>query len=96
VRRRVVAADGRSGATGWQTVWTKGRDGLADWPRVARELRRRDWRGNLCLHAEYTDEDRVDELIRQDLAYPRTVYGVAEQERPEKRPGTAVERTMYG
>jgi hypothetical protein len=42
------------------------------------------------------DEHRVDELIREDLAFARTVFGVAEQERPEKRPGTAVERTMFG
>jgi hypothetical protein len=47
---------------------------MASWPRVAAELQRREYRGAVCLTAEYTDEGAVDRLCRQDLAYARAVF----------------------
>jgi len=58
----------------WQIHWTTGRHGLASWPRVAQELKKRDWRGVLCLTAEYTEEDSVDRLIADDLAFARSLF----------------------
>jgi hypothetical protein len=47
---------------------------LSDWPQVARELKRRGYRGDVCLSAEYTDQNAVDRLIAQDLAYARKCF----------------------
>ncbi|HEU5090918.1 MAG TPA: TIM barrel protein [Roseiflexaceae bacterium] len=55
----------------WQPFWTTGADGLASWPRVVAELRRRQYRGTVCLTAEYTHESAVDALIAVDVAYVR-------------------------
>ncbi len=59
----------------WRPYWTTGRQGLASWPRVAAELRRRAWSGVVCLTAEYSDEQSVDRLIAEDLAYARSLFG---------------------
>jgi len=55
----------------WRAYWTTGRQGIASWPRVARELKNRHYRGTICLTAEYDDEDAVDRLAAEDLAYAR-------------------------
>ena len=58
----------------WGYYWTTGRQGLASWPRVAAELKRRNWSGVLCLTAEYSDGKSVERLIREDLAYARSLF----------------------
>lgn len=58
----------------WQHYWTSGRHGLASWPRVAAELQRRGYRGVICLTAEYSDQQAVDRLIREDLALARSLF----------------------
>ena len=61
----------------WRHHWTLGRNGLASWPRVAAELLRRDYRGVLCLSAEYTeypDEAALSRLVAEDLAYARSLF----------------------
>lgn len=58
----------------WGRHFTTGPHGMASWPRVAAELRRRQYRGAVCLTAEYTDEDAVDRLCRQDLVYARGLF----------------------
>ena len=57
----------------WRHYWTDGRHGLASWPRVAAELRRRRYEGVVCLTAEYSDGDAVDRLIREDIAFARSL-----------------------
>jgi sugar phosphate isomerase/epimerase len=57
----------------WQPYWTLGRHGLASWPRVAAELKRRAWSGPICLPAEYTDEPAVERLIPEDLAFAKSL-----------------------
>ena len=57
----------------WQVYWTRGPQGRASWPRVAQELRRRAYRGVVCLTAEYTDEEAVDRYIAQDIAFARSL-----------------------
>lgn len=57
----------------WRPWWTTGRQGLASWPRVAAELRRRAYRGVVCLTAEYSDEAAVNRLIAQDIGYARAL-----------------------
>ena len=41
---------------------------------VAAELQRREYHGAVCLTAEYTDENAVDRLCRQDLAYAKGLF----------------------
>jgi sugar phosphate isomerase/epimerase len=59
----------------WRPYWTSGRQGLASWPRVAAELKRRGYRGTLCLTAEYSDEASVERLIAEDLAFAGSLFG---------------------
>jgi sugar phosphate isomerase/epimerase len=58
----------------WRPWWTSGRQGLANWPRVATELKRRAYHGVVCLTAEYSDESSVDRLIVEDLAYAKACF----------------------
>ena len=58
----------------WRPWWTSGRQGLANWPRVAAELKRRAYQGVVCLTAEYSDEASVDRLIVEDLAYAKACF----------------------
>lgn len=57
----------------WEAYWTDGRHGLASWPRVAKELKRREYKGVICLTAEYTDEYAVNRLIAEDLAFAKSL-----------------------
>ncbi|MEX0777842.1 MAG: sugar phosphate isomerase/epimerase [Phycisphaeraceae bacterium] len=91
LRRRRPQAHPRHGA--WETYWTRGHEGLADWRGIATELRRRGWSGNVCLHAEYSEEHRVDELIADDLTYARAIFADAATTPhvpPAQRPGEPV------
>jgi sugar phosphate isomerase/epimerase len=58
----------------WRVSWVPGREGFASWPRVAAELRRRRWRGPVCLTAEYEKGADVDALVREDLAFARSLF----------------------
>lgn len=58
----------------WCIHWTSGRQGLAPWPRVAAELKKRNWRGVLCLTAEYSDEPSVNRLIAEDIAFAKSLF----------------------
>ncbi len=55
----------------WSRYWTDGRHGLASWPNVIGELKRRAYTGVLCLTAEYTEQAQVNRLIRADLAFAK-------------------------
>ncbi len=59
----------------WRPYWTSGRQGLASWPRTSRELKRRAYSGVVCLTAEYDDEESVNRLIAEDIAYARQLLG---------------------
>ena len=58
----------------WKIYWTTGRQGLASWPRVAAELKRRKYGGTICLTSEYTDEAAVNRLIAEDVAFARSLF----------------------
>ena len=58
----------------WKVYWTSGRQGLASWPNVAREIQNRDWQGVLCLTAEYSDHSSVDRLIAEDIAFAKSLF----------------------
>lgn len=58
----------------WKPYWTSGRQGLASWPRVVAELKRRNYSGVICLTAEYSDEEDVDRLIAEDIVYAKSLF----------------------
>lgn len=55
----------------WQVYWTSGAQGRASWSRVIAKLKAIDYRGPICFSAEYSDDERVDELIVKDLYFAR-------------------------
>jgi len=61
----------------WETFWTTGPDGMADWPWVIRELAQRGFTGDICLSAEYSDEHAVDRLITEDVAFAKRLLAQA-------------------
>lgn len=58
----------------WRPYWTTGSQGLASWPLVASEIKRRQWSGPVCLTAEYHDEESVDRLIAQDITLAKQLF----------------------
>lgn len=58
----------------WRHYWTSGRQGLASWPRVVSELRRRAYSGPVCLTAEYSNGSDVDRLIAEDIGFARSLF----------------------
>jgi len=61
-------------AAEWHRHFTSGRHGLASWPRIAAELRRRNYTGPICLTAEYEEPADVAQLCREDLHYARELF----------------------
>ena len=58
----------------WRVHWTAGCHGQASWPVVIDELKARGYEGTVCLPAEYSDEEAVDRLIAQDIAFVRALF----------------------
>ncbi|HON72462.1 MAG TPA: sugar phosphate isomerase/epimerase family protein [bacterium] len=58
----------------WEIYWTSGKQGLASWRRVAEYLKKRNYRGVICLTAEYTTKDEVDRLIAEDIKFARSLF----------------------
>jgi sugar phosphate isomerase/epimerase len=58
----------------WEVYWTSGRQGLANWPLVVSELKKRDYSGVVCLTAEYSDHDAVNRLIAEDVDFARRLF----------------------
>lgn len=58
----------------WDRHFTLGRYGLSPWHRTAKYLKDRGYEGVICLPAEYTDEDRVNEYIAQDIGYVKSLF----------------------
>ncbi len=58
----------------WRHHWTSGREGLCHWPTVAAELKKRGYRGPVCLSAEYSARAATDQLITEDLAFAKELF----------------------
>jgi len=61
-------------AATWEHYWTAGREGFCHWPTVVHELRKRNYRGPVCLTAEYSDHAATDRLIAEDLAFAKSLW----------------------
>ena len=58
----------------WTRFWTTGRHGRADWPAVAQQLVERGLDSVICLTAEYSDEEAVERLIAEDIAFAKSLF----------------------
>ena len=65
-------------AAEWIHYWTTGRHGMANWPVVVKELKKRGFDGNVCLTAEYSEKEEVDRLIAEDMAFAKSLFGAAQ------------------
>ena len=72
-RKRVSAPDAK--VTEWQKVWCLAREGFSHYPTIAEELHKRNYVGDICLSAEYSDEEKVNEYIADDLAFAKELFG---------------------
>ncbi len=63
------------GAARWDALFVPGREGLCSWPEMLAELSSRNYSEDICLTAEYTEHARVDELVRADLVWAKSVAG---------------------
>ena len=62
----------------WKKVWTTGRHGLAYWTRTVRELKKRNYSGDICLTAEYSDPDQIDANVAEDIFYAKHLFNTVE------------------
>jgi sugar phosphate isomerase/epimerase len=59
----------------WDAYWTTGGYGISNWKLAAETLKSRGYDKDICLTAEYSQHDRVDELIADDITYIRSLFG---------------------
>ncbi len=79
-RRKIGRSD--DGDVQWKSTWVTGKQGITSWPIVAIELKKRGYRGDLCLTAEYSNlegkgdfsGEAVQPLIAQDIVYARSLF----------------------
>jgi sugar phosphate isomerase/epimerase len=62
----------------WKKVWTTGKHGMAYWTRTIRELKKRNYSGDICLTAEYSNPDNVDANIAEDIIYAKHLFETVE------------------
>jgi len=75
LKNAVRVREGRADAAAqWRHSWVAGREGLCHWPTVAAELKKRAYRGPVCLTAEYADAGAADRLIAEDIAFARSLF----------------------
>lgn len=58
----------------WKVYWTDGRQGFASWLAITKDLTDREDQGAICLHAEYSDHNIVENLTRRDLRYAKSLF----------------------
>jgi len=61
--------DAQTGEIKYDWYLTPGDEGLISWRSIARILAERGYRGDICLTAEYTQEDKLLTYLKRDIAY---------------------------
>jgi sugar phosphate isomerase/epimerase len=59
----------------WGVHWVTGRNGMCSWKEAVENLKKRGYKGTICLPAEYSDEPNVEIYIREDLKYIKGLFG---------------------
>ncbi len=58
----------------YKPYFTTGPQGASPWHEVAQALAKRQYRGVICLCAEYSDTVNTDAYIAQDLLYAKSIF----------------------
>jgi sugar phosphate isomerase/epimerase len=61
----------------WEAVWVPGLRGMGSWKEAVDFLKQQNYRGTVCLPAEYSDESRVEEYVIEDLRYIKGLFGAS-------------------
>ncbi|HVX44295.1 MAG TPA: sugar phosphate isomerase/epimerase [Mycobacteriales bacterium] len=64
----------RKSSGAWKAHFVDGTSGLARWPDVVAYLVKRSYSGVLCLTAQYSVADALDDLVAGDLRYARSLF----------------------
>jgi sugar phosphate isomerase/epimerase len=59
----------------WGVHWVTGRNGMCNWKDAVDYLKKRGYKGTVCLPAEYSDEKNVAQYAREDIAYIKGLFG---------------------
>ena len=59
----------------WGTNWVTGRNGMGSWKEAVDYLKKRGYKGTVCLPAEYSDEPNVEIYAREDIKYLKGLFG---------------------
>jgi hypothetical protein len=62
----------------WGARWVTGRNGMGSWKEAVGWLKKRGYRGTVCLPAEYSDEAKVEAYTREDIGYIKGLFEGAE------------------
>ncbi|MFI3206171.1 MAG: sugar phosphate isomerase/epimerase [Clostridia bacterium] len=60
--------------TKYRPYFTTGKHGNCDWDRVIKFLCNKDYKGDICMPAEYTDESNVEIYTQRDLKYIKETF----------------------
>lgn len=62
----------------WKNYYTAGNQGLASYPKIVKYLKNRNYNGVICVTAEYSAEDQVNRLVKEDIAYIKKLFNEIE------------------
>lgn len=63
----------RTGSGQYKPFFTTGQDGAASWPRIVAYLKARGYDGDICMPAEYTQQENELTYLKEDVAYLRSL-----------------------
>ena len=58
----------------WGANWVTAKNGMCRWPEAVDFLKKRNYRGTVCLPAEYSDEPNVIKYIQEDIDYIKKLF----------------------
>jgi sugar phosphate isomerase/epimerase len=61
----------------WEVNWVQGREGMGSWAGAVEYLKKRGYKGTVCLPAEYSDESHLEAWAKEDLSYIKSLFGVS-------------------
>jgi sugar phosphate isomerase/epimerase len=62
----------------WGVNWVTGRNGMCNWKEAVEYLKKRGFKGTVCLPAEYSDELNVELYTREDIKYIKALWSTNE------------------
>ena len=76
----------------WSAYWVNARNGMCSWKEAVDYLKKRGYKGTICLPAEYSDEANTEKYAQDDLNYIKELLGIS----TDLTMGEAHEIAFYG